>query len=96
MRFSWIDPRRKDAKIVVAIMAMPKGSFADSKQVRPATVELNNGHLVEVPLVLCESAQDVMDMAELVLTDMKNGVPNRAMPPTKKKAKRGRPPKVKS
>lgn len=61
MKHGWLEPSRKKAKMAVGIFYLPDG-FDGSLFRKPATIELDNGKLVDVPLVLVDSPDDVHDM----------------------------------
>lgn len=65
--YSWLDPKRKNATTAVGLYYFP-GGFDGARLVRPATVELESGQLVDVPLTLIDSDKDLEElMAKLVV-----------------------------
>jgi hypothetical protein len=91
MKHSWLEPSRKKANIAVGLYYYP-GGFGGSRLVRPATVELENGQLVDVPLTLIESDRDLEELLAglVVYYDKREGSHSVGVPP-----KKGRRPRAK-
>jgi hypothetical protein len=89
MRHGWLDPKRRAAKMAVGVYYFP-GGFDGARLVRPATVELGDGRLVEIPLVLVDEDTDLAQMLKDLKAAyelVKRATP--AMPPKRQWKKRG-------
>lgn len=96
MKYGWLDPKRKAAKMAVALYFFP-GGLGGSRLVRPAVIELEDGQLVEVSMFLADDETDVVQaVADLDELFEKNQRAQRMMPPERVRRKPGRKPKKKS